>query len=124
MATKTFLETDRVYEDKTFNTAYKAVMNAKLSTMDNVLVTGITVSGSATLTGAVGTTSTYTATVTPTTATTKTVTWSSSNVSAATINATTGEASIVADGETTITATATDGSGKVGTFNVTVDATA
>ena len=58
--------------------------------------------------------------VSPSDAVDKTVTWSSSNTSVATVNATTGVVTAVAEGTATITATANDGSGKTATCSVTV----
>ena len=58
--------------------------------------------------------------VSPSDAVDKSVTWSSSNTSVATVNATTGVVTAVAEGTATITATANDGSGKTATCSVTV----
>ena len=58
--------------------------------------------------------------VSPSDAVDKTVTWSSSNTSVATVNATTGVVTAVAEGTATITATAHDGSGTTATCSVTV----
>lgn len=89
-------------------------------TVENIAVTGITLVDA---TISIGAKKTLTATIAPADATIKTVTWSSNNTDVATINATTGEVTGVAKGETTITATATDGSNVTGTCNVTVTPT-
>ena len=69
---------------------------------------------------AIGGTVELSATVSPSDAVDKSVTWSSSNTSVATVNATTGVVTAVAEGTATITATANDGSGKTATCSVTV----
>ena len=58
--------------------------------------------------------------VSPSDAVDKTVTWSSDKTSVATVNATTGVVTAVAEGTATITATANDGSGTKATCSVTV----
>jgi hypothetical protein len=80
------------------------------------LVETITISGTATV--EVGATTQLTAAVAPEGASTAVV-WSSSNVGVATVD-TNGLVTGVADGPVTITATATDGSKKTGTYAVTV----
>ena len=60
-----------------------------------------------------------TATVSPDTALNKTVTWSSGSDAIATVNST-GRVTLVSAGTVTITATAADGSGTVGTINLTI----
>ena len=73
------------------------------------LVTGITISP-VTVTLEPGQAQTLTATVLPGDATNKTVTWSSSKTSVATVS-TSGKVTAIAQGECTITCSATDGSG-------------
>ena len=58
--------------------------------------------------------------VSPDDAVDKSVTWSSNATGVATVNATTGEVTAVAEGTATITATANDGSGKTATCSVKV----
>jgi len=58
--------------------------------------------------------------VSPDDAVDKSVTWSSNATGVATVNATTGEVTAVAEGTATITATANDGSGTTATCSVTV----
>lgn len=65
-----------------------------------------------------GDNATVTATVLPETAENQTVTYTSSNPSVATINATTGVITAIAEGETTIIATAQDGSNVTGSYTV------
>ena len=85
-----------------------------------VPVTSITLNKSATEID-VGQTETLSVTaVTPDDATNKTVTWSSDNIAVATVNATTGEVTAVAEGTANIIATANDGSGATATCAVTV----
>ncbi len=63
---------------------------------------------------------TFTSSVLPANATTKTLKWTSSNTKVATIDQN-GKVTAVAEGETTITATATDGSGKKDTASIRVN---
>lgn len=86
-------------------------------TVENIAVTGITLADA---TVSLGSKKTLTATIAPIDATIKTVTWSSDKPAIATVNATTGEVEGLAEGEATITATATDGSGITGTCKVKV----
>ena len=65
-----------------------------------------------------GDNATVTATVLPETAENQTVTYTSSNPSVATINATTGVITAIAEGEATIIATAQDGSNVTGSYTV------
>ena len=95
------------------------VPKSAMSGMGTVLVTGISVSGAASV--AVGSTTTLTASITPNNATKKTVSWSSSNTARATVNAS-GVVTGKAAGSVTITATAQDGSGKSGSKTITVTA--
>lgn len=67
-----------------------------------------------------GTVTLSTTNVSPSDAVDKTVTWSSDKTTVATVNATTGVVTAVAEGTATITATANDGSGKTATCSVTV----
>jgi uncharacterized protein YjdB len=86
------------------------------------LVTGITVSGAASATTITvkGATLQMSVAVLPAGATDKTVTWSVSDPSIATINATTGLLTPVADGTVTVTATANDASGVTDTQVITI----
>ena len=87
-------------------------------TVENIAVESITLTDAKIL---IGGKKTLTATIAPTDATIQTVTWSSSDTGVAIINATTGEVEGVAEGEATITTTATDGSNVKGTCKVTVE---
>lgn len=85
-----------------------------------VLVTGITLSQS-TLNLAVNESKTVTVTnITPANANNKGVTWASDNATVASVNASSGKVTGVADGTANITATAADGSGITATVAVTV----
>lgn len=83
----------------------------------NVLVTHISVTGTASL--YVGNTATLTATITPDGASNKTVTWDSLNKDIAAVDQQ-GNVTALKAGAATITATAKDGSGVFGSFVVTV----
>ena len=84
-----------------------------------IMVSGITVEGNATVKTLASTT--YTATVLPAGALTKTVTWSVTNgTGTATINSSTGELTAGSPGTVTVRATATDGSGVYGELAVTI----
>ena len=85
------------------------------SSDNNVAVTGVTLTS--TLSVQIGKTATLTASVQPSNATNKGITWQSSNTGIATVN--NGTVTGVAIGETTITATTTDGN-KTATCAVTV----
>lgn len=83
-----------------------------------VPVTGVTVApGTATIEA--GKTQQLTASVVPENATTKAVTWASDKTAIATVDAS-GLVTAVAEGTATITATAKDGSGKIGSCAVTI----
>lgn len=83
-----------------------------------VPVTGVTVApGTATIEA--GKTQQLTASVAPENATTKAVTWASDKTAIATVDAS-GLVTAVAEGTATITATAKDGSGKIGSCAVTI----
>jgi len=84
----------------------------------NVYVTGITLNTSTVNLG-IGETKQLTATISPTYATNKAVSWSSNNPNIVTVD-NTGNIRAVGYGSATITCTATDGSGKSATCNVTV----
>ena len=81
-------------------------------------VTGVSLSPT-TLTLDVGASSTLTATITPDNASNKSINWESGNTGVATVD-TSGKVTAVAQGTTTITATAADGSGKSAECSVTV----
>ncbi|MDD5991166.1 MAG: InlB B-repeat-containing protein [Paludibacteraceae bacterium] len=84
-----------------------------------IMVSGITVNGDATVKTLASTT--YTATVSPAEALTKTVSWSVINgTGTATINSLTGELTAGSPGTVTVRATATDGSGVYGELAVTI----
>ena len=84
-----------------------------------IMVSGITVSGNATVKTLASTT--YTATVSPAEAFDKTVSWSVINgTGTATINSSTGELTAGSPGTVTIRATATDGSNVYGELSVTI----
>ncbi len=68
----------------------------------------------------IGDIKTLTATISPETATTKAVVWDSSNKEVATVSSN-GSVTAIKAGTATITATATDGSGKVGSCSLTVN---
>ena len=86
---------------------------------ENVKVNSITINGSSNMT--VNGEQTLTATVKPDDASNKTVTWSSSNTEMATVDQNTGKVTALKVGEATITATATDGSGKSGSIKIKVE---
>ncbi len=85
----------------------------------DILVRCITVSDE-TLSLAVGKSKYITAEVCPTDATNTCVVWTSANPDIATVNPTSGLISALSDGHTTITATAADGSGVIGSCQLTV----
>ena len=82
-------------------------------------VTGITINPSSAQTKNIGDTFGITATVSPSDANNKGVTWSSSSTSVATVDSS-GNVRCVSAGTTTITATASDGSGKSASLSLTV----
>lgn len=96
-----------------------AVSGAISITGQAVLVSGITVSGTAS--GVVGATTQLAVSILPVNATNQGVAWSSSNTNVATVSAS-GLVTMVAAGSATITATAADGSGILGTLNITSNA--
>lgn len=104
-----------------------AIANVYFYTADPTLVETITISapGSATEVAQGGTLQ-LTANVTPDNADNKTVTWSTTDNAGVTVNLTTGLVTVANDAEVnstaTITATATDDSGKYGNYVVTVKA--
>ncbi|MDR3339852.1 MAG: InlB B-repeat-containing protein [Candidatus Symbiothrix sp.] len=81
-------------------------------------LTNITISGATEV--SVGNTITLSKTVAPGNATNQNVVWSSSDVAVATINASTGVVTGVSAGDVTITATAADGGGAYGVYDVSV----
>ncbi len=87
-------------------------------TVDPILVSSITISPSSESVN-VGSTLALTESVSPSNATDKTVTWSSDDTDVATVDAT-GLVTGVAEGVVTITATAQDAGGEVGTAEITV----
>ena len=88
-------------------------------TAATIAVISITLDGDKSI--SVGEKATPVATILPTNATNKTVTWGSSNTAVATINATTGEVTAIAKGETTITATSTSNPTVTATCKVKVE---
>ncbi len=84
----------------------------------NVLVTGITLSPTSLTLAEGGSTGTLIPTIAPTNASIKTLTWSTGNASIATVSG--GVVTPIGIGSTTITATATDGSGVYASIPVTV----
>ena len=92
---------------------------AKTITTNIQNVTGISINPSSAQTKNIGDTFKITATVSPSDANNKSVTWSSSNTPVATVDSS-GNVKCLAAGTTTITATATDGSGKAASLSLTV----
>ena len=90
-----------------------------VTVIEAVKVTGIAISP-APYEMLIGDVKTLTATVSPVTATTKAVVWDSSNKEVATVSSN-GSVTAIKAGTATITATATDGSGKVGSCALTVN---
>jgi hypothetical protein len=86
----------------------------------DVKVTGVTVTP-ATLTLDIGAKETLNKAVVPSNATNQNVNWASDKPAVATVNASTGEVTAVAEGTAIITATAADGSGAKGSATVTVN---
>lgn len=83
--------------------------------IDRTLVSSINITGNSIV--PLGTTTKLTANVSPSNATNKNVTWSSSNTTVATVDSS-GNVTAKAMGQTTITATAQDGTGVKGVYNV------
>ena len=92
---------------------------AKAITTNIQKVTGISINPSSAQTKNIGDTFKITATVSPSDANNKGVNWSSSNSSVATVDSS-GNVRCVSAGEATITATASDGSGKSASLSLTV----
>lgn len=92
----------------------------KNSTPAKVLVQSVDIDNVTRVLTTKGETYQFTSTVLPANATTKTLKWTSSNPKVATIDQN-GKVTAVTEGETTITATATDGSGKKDTANIKVN---
>ncbi len=104
----------------------KALTAAEISQMANdylIFVSGITVSADSTTIPA-GATLQINAAIAPMDATNKTIGWSVNDEAVATINATSGLLTAVAEGTVTVIATAGDGSGVSGTVDITVVAAA
>ena len=104
----------------------KALTAAEISQMASdylIFVSGITLSADSASIG-VGGTLQIEATIAPQDATNKTVAWSVDDVAVATIDATSGLLTAVAEGTVTVTATAGDGSGVTGLLDITVVAAA
>ena len=97
---------------------FKDICTVTVTEPPTVSVTSVTLDKTS-LTLDVGGSSTLTATVKPDDATNKAVTWSSSNENVATVN--NGVVTAVGAGTATITAAASDGSGKTATCEVTVN---
>lgn len=89
----------------------------KVTRVNNIPITGITISGNAT--GYTEESIQLTANITPSNASNQTIIWQSSNTNIATINET-GNILCIATGQTNITASSTDGSGIVANFNLNV----
>ena len=92
---------------------------AKEITTNTQKVTGISINPSSAQTKNIGENFTISATVSPSDADNKGITWHSSNPSAATVDGS-GNVRCLAAGETTISATAADGSGKSASLSLTV----
>lgn len=103
---------------KATSTDNSAKFDECVVTVSTVAVTSIVLADKSV---SIGAKVTLTATIAPADATIKTVTWSSSDAAIATINATTGEVTGVAKGETTITATSTSNPTVTATCKVTVE---
>ena len=97
---------------------FKDICTVTVTEPPTVSVTSVTLDKTS-LTLDVGGSSTLTATVKPDDATNKAVTWSSSNENVATVN--NGVVTAVGAGTATVTAAASDGSGKTATCEVTVN---
>ncbi|MCC8044652.1 MAG: Ig-like domain-containing protein, partial [Clostridiales bacterium] len=105
------------YKKWKVNSNGKLVLSLTTNSSSTVAVTSLSLSGSSKTT--VGKSITLTLGVSPSNASNKTVTWSSSSTSVATVSSS-GKVTAKKPGKTTITATATDGSGKKATHTIIV----
>jgi uncharacterized repeat protein (TIGR02543 family) len=119
-------DTIRVNKDYTLYAQWEedssSTSSSSNSTDSTVKVTGIAVSAvnGATTISSKGGSLQMTKIVSPSTATMQTVTWSVTNVTGQAAISTNGKLTAVANGTVTVTATASDGSGVVGTLTITI----